>query len=82
MEHIINQAPENISEDKIMEIYIKNSSNVIDTLVELWDIKEEKKKLLKNNKNGMKLEKHVIYLIMKCITKLKAILINQLKINH
>ena len=43
MEHIINQAPENISDDKIMEIYIKNSSNVIDTLVELWDIKEEKK---------------------------------------
>ena len=43
MEHIINQAPENISEDKILEVYIKNSSNVIDTLVELWDIKEEKK---------------------------------------
>ena len=45
MEHIINQAPENISDDKIMEIYIKNSSNVIDTLVELWDIKEEKKEV-------------------------------------
>lgn len=47
MEHIINQAPENISEDKILEIYIKNSSNVIDTLVELWDIKEEKKEVTK-----------------------------------
>ena len=45
MEHIINQAPENISDDKILEIYIKNSSNVIDTLVELWDIKEEKKEV-------------------------------------
>jgi len=47
MEHIINQAPENISHDKIIEIYIKNSSNVIDTLVELWDIKEEKKEVTK-----------------------------------
>jgi len=45
MEQIIKQAPDGISYEYFQEIYIKNSSNVIDTLVELWDIKEEKKEI-------------------------------------
>ena len=45
MEQIIQQAPKHISIQSIQDIYIKNSSNVIDTLVELWDIKEEKKQV-------------------------------------
>ena len=45
MEQIINQGPDGISYEYFQEVYVKNSSNVIDTLVELWDIKEEKKEV-------------------------------------
>jgi hypothetical protein len=41
MEEIIKQAPDNISEDKIKEIFIKNNENVVDTLIELWNISEK-----------------------------------------
>lgn len=47
MEQIIKQAPDYISRDKIQDVYVKNSSNAINTLVELWDIKEEKKEITK-----------------------------------
>ena len=47
MEQLIKQAPDYISQETILEIYIKNSSNAINTLVELWDIKEEKKEISK-----------------------------------
>lgn len=43
MEQGFNQAPDGISYEYFKEIYIKNSSNVVDTLTELWNIKEEKK---------------------------------------
>lgn len=45
MEQIIKQGPDGISYEYFQKVYIKNSSNVIDTLVELWDIKEEKKEI-------------------------------------
>jgi len=45
MEQIINQAPDYISQQTIQDVYVKNSSNAINTLVELWDIKEEKKEV-------------------------------------
>lgn len=44
MEEIKKQAPENVSEEELNEIFIKNNKNVIDTLTELWNIKTEKKK--------------------------------------
>jgi len=47
MEQIIKQAPDYISQEKIQDVYVKNSSNAINTLVELWDIKEEKKEITK-----------------------------------
>lgn len=50
MEQIIKQAPDSISNEYLQEIYIKNNSNVIDTLVELWDIKEKKKEITKEQK--------------------------------
>ncbi len=40
MDEIIRQAPLNISIEKIEEIYEKNNKNAINTLMELWDIKE------------------------------------------
>lgn len=41
MEEIVKQAPENISKDKIKEIFLKNNENVADTLIELWNISEK-----------------------------------------
>ena len=38
MEEVISQAPEHISKEVIESIFKKNNENVIDTLVELWDI--------------------------------------------
>jgi hypothetical protein len=38
MEEVISQAPENISKDVIESVFKKNNENVIDTLVELWNI--------------------------------------------
>lgn len=38
MEEVISQAPEHISKEDIETIFKKNKENVIDTLIELWDI--------------------------------------------
>ena len=38
MEEVINQAPEHISKEDIESIFKKNNENVIDTLIELWNI--------------------------------------------
>jgi hypothetical protein len=40
MEELIKQAPENINENLIKEIYEKNNGNFINSLMELWDIKD------------------------------------------
>tara|TARA_B100000795_G_C22799491_1_gene441053 strand:- start:3174 stop:3449 length:276 start_codon:yes stop_codon:yes gene_type:complete len=48
MEELKKQAPENISEDKIKEIFIKNNENVVDTLIELWNICEKKDNIDEN----------------------------------
>lgn len=51
MEEIINQAPTNLKYEEILSIYIKNSSNIVETLTELWNIKKEKKNIsIKENK--------------------------------
>jgi hypothetical protein len=42
MEEVINQAPQYISKEDIEVIFKKNNENVIDTLIELWDIKVDK----------------------------------------
>jgi hypothetical protein len=38
MDEIISQAPANLSNEEIEKIFIKNNSNVNNTLTELWDI--------------------------------------------
>jgi len=38
MDEIKLQAPLNISDDIINELYIKNNSNVVNTLAELWNL--------------------------------------------
>ena len=38
MEEVINQAPQHISKEDIESIFKKNNENVIDTLIELWNI--------------------------------------------
>lgn len=42
MEEIKNQVPDNITDTVILDCYIKNNSNVVSTIMELWDIKEKK----------------------------------------
>ena len=51
MDEVINQAPTNLKYEEILPIYIKNSSNIVETLTELWNIKKEEKKIsIKDNK--------------------------------
>lgn len=38
MEEVINQAPSHISKEDIEIIFKKNNNNVIDTLIDLWNI--------------------------------------------
>jgi hypothetical protein len=38
LEEVISQAPDNISKEDIEVIFKKNNENVIDTLVDLWDL--------------------------------------------
>ena len=38
MDEVINQAPLHISKEDIEIIFKKNNNNVIDTLIELWNI--------------------------------------------
>jgi len=47
MNEIIKQAPKNIDIELIKKIYEKNNENQLETLLELWEIKEikENKKL-------------------------------------
>ena len=45
MNELKEQAPTNISDEKILEIYLKNNSNVSTSLLELWDIKEVNKNI-------------------------------------
>jgi len=40
MNELKEQAPTNISDEKILEVYLKNSSNISSSLLELWNIKE------------------------------------------
>jgi hypothetical protein len=40
MDQVLSQAPPNISDDIIKNIFIKNKENVVDTLTELWNIVE------------------------------------------
>ena len=45
MDELKEQAPTNISDEKILEIYLKNNSNISTSLLELWDIKEVNKNI-------------------------------------
>ena len=45
MEELKNQVSDNISDNDLLKCYIKNNSNITDTLVEIWDIKTNEKKL-------------------------------------
>jgi hypothetical protein len=40
MDELLKQAPENIDENIIRELYEKNNRDYMKTLLELWDIKE------------------------------------------
>lgn len=46
MEQVISQAPVNISNEKIEEIFNKNNKDIVKTLTELWEIEE--KPIVKN----------------------------------
>jgi hypothetical protein len=41
MDEVIKQAPENMKYEDIEIIYNKNDKNVLNTLIELWDVQEK-----------------------------------------
>jgi hypothetical protein len=42
MDEVMKQAPEHIKKDDVEIIFKKNNENVIDTLIELWNLEEPK----------------------------------------
>ena len=50
MDELIRQAPVNIDEKIIKEIYDKNEGNVMNSLMELWEIKDKVKEQTKEQK--------------------------------
>lgn len=46
MDEVINQAPDNISKEDIEVIFKKNNENVINTLVDLWNLDVPKSKVV------------------------------------
>lgn len=50
MEELMKQAPSNLEEDFIKEVYEKNNGDFAKSLMELWDIKEISKVQTKEHK--------------------------------
>ena len=50
MEEIKKQVPDNISDNTILDCYLKNNSNIVSTIMELWDLKENVKELTNEQK--------------------------------
>uniref|UniRef100_A0A6C0LCP8 Uncharacterized protein n=1 Tax=viral metagenome TaxID=1070528 RepID=A0A6C0LCP8_9ZZZZ len=46
MDEVINQAPDNISKEEIEIIFKKNNEDVINTLVDLWNLDVPKSKVV------------------------------------
>ena len=44
MDELIKQSPANIDEKIIKEIFDKNDGNIMNSLMELWEIKDENEK--------------------------------------
>lgn len=53
MNEVIKQAPVGIDELIIKEVFIRNNEDVIQTLIDLWDIKENE-----NKKEVSEVQKH------------------------
>jgi hypothetical protein len=50
MEDIVRQAPKHITYDVIKEIYERNNKDKLSTLMEIWDIKEDKINMVVDDK--------------------------------
>lgn len=48
MNEVVNQAPEGIDSKIIREVFERNNEDTLKTLMELWDIKENKKEVITN----------------------------------
>jgi hypothetical protein len=57
MDEVINQAPSHISKEDIEIIFKKNNNNVIDTLIDLWDIEAPKTTNLDGDSDELDLKK-------------------------
>jgi hypothetical protein len=56
MDEVIKQAPDNISVEEIEVIFKKNKENVIDTLIDLWNIEVKDAKPTNNEEDEAALE--------------------------
>lgn len=54
MEEVKNQAPSDIDEKTLMEVYKKNDNNVLKTLLELWNINDTTDKTSQTDKEKTK----------------------------
>lgn len=54
MEELLKQAPSNLDEDFIKEVYDKNNGDFAKSLMELWDIKEISKVQMKEQTKEQK----------------------------
>lgn len=52
MEEVMKQAPEHISKEDIEIVFKKNNENVIDTLIDLWELDVPKTDAELNEKGG------------------------------
>jgi len=54
MNEVVKQAPEGIDSKIIKEVFERNNEDPIKTLMELWDIKENKKEVIVNKWNEVR----------------------------
>lgn len=57
MDEVISQAPDHISKEDIEVIFKKNNENVIDTLVDLWNLEVPKAPNAKTTNEGTEEDK-------------------------
>lgn len=54
MDEVYKQSPPNFDKESIKNIFIKNNENVLDTLLELWEIDDKNSSIIPTDDNNDK----------------------------
>jgi len=57
MDEVYKQSPPNFDKESIKTIFIKNNENVLDTLLELWDIDDKHSSIIQKDDDNDKDDK-------------------------